>query len=253
MSNLTDLISAGGGVVLETIFIGVSQTWTPPVDGTARIHVIGGGASGMSDGNTNSGGAGGYARKDVTLSTGTNWTFVVGSGGEAAHNTGSTAGGQSTASDGSFTMAGNGAGTNRTGGTAYGGTVNYTGGQGSNGPRAGGGAVSLLSSGSGDASYGQSGGASATPNAGGFQILGLGQITGGRGGAVGGESGQIFAGGGMGYGGGSNGYEGGYSYGGNGGTGAGGGGTFNNQDATDWRQGGNGGDGIIIIQYLTVS
>lgn len=162
MSNFTDFISGGGGGTLYTIPITASTTWTPPYNGTAVIHCIGAGGSGGSDisnGYVTGGGAGGYSRKVVTLSTGTNWTMVVGAGGAptTSNSANGNAGGNTTATDGSSSLAANGGGpglTNSTaavaGGSASGGDVNNTGGAGGhNGTMCGGGAVGVL--GTGDA------------------------------------------------------------------------------------------------------
>ena len=162
MSNFTDFISSGGGT-LYTIPITASTTWTPPYDGTAVIHCIGAGGSGGSDasiGNVTGGGGGGYSRKSVTLSTGTNWTMVVGAGGASVNGeTNGNAGGNTTATDGSSSLAANGGGpglTNSTaavaGGSASGGDVNNTGGASGGGggghtKMAGGGAVGVLGTG----------------------------------------------------------------------------------------------------------
>ena len=160
MSNFTDFISRGGGTPY-TIPITKSTTWTPPYNGTAVIHCIGAGGSGGTDnntGNVSGGGAGGYCRKAVTLSTGTNWTMVVGAGGASVDNiSNGNAGGNTTATDGSSSLVANGGGaglTNSTaavaGGSASGGDVNNTGGAGGhNGSMWGGGAVGVL--GTGDA------------------------------------------------------------------------------------------------------
>ncbi len=160
MSNFTDFISGGGGGTLYTIPITASTTWTPPYNGTAVIHCIGAGGSGgsdVSDGNVTGGGAGGYSRKVVTLSTGTNWTMVVGAGGAptTSNEANGNAGGNTTATDGSSSLVANGGGpglTNSTaavaGGSASGGDVNNTGGAGGhNGTMCGGGAVGVLGTG----------------------------------------------------------------------------------------------------------
>ena len=163
MSNLTDLISAGGGGTLFTIPVTKSTTWTPPFDGTAVIHCIGAGASGGVAKVSNaypvaSGGAGGYSRKVVTLSTGTNWTMVVGAGGASHVDTSGTSGGASggntTATDGSSSLTANGGNASAAGGTASGGDVNNTGGAGATGNYIlSGGAVGVL--GTGNAGAGQ--------------------------------------------------------------------------------------------------
>lgn len=252
MSQLSQFLGGGGGgTILETIVLTTSQTWTPPFNGTARIHVIGAGASGASSGGFNdSGAAGGYCRKDVTLSTGTNWTVVVGAGGVGTQNQNIQAGGNSSATDGSSTLTANGAGTSKySPGTASGGDVNYTGGEGGRGSYSGGGAVSIHSNSSGNASN-YSGGATSDAGVDGFIPLGLGQLVGGRGGNLGLSSSQ----GGFLSGGGAqlsmNSYV--MASGGDGGIGAGGGCAINSNNAA-YRIGGRGGDGIVIIQYLTVS
>jgi mucin-19 len=252
VSNFTDFIG-GGAATLETIVLTTSQTWTPPANGTARIHVIGGGGSGGSNTQGYSGSAGGYCRKDVTLSTGTNWTIVVGSGGTpTGSNQGTQAGGNSSATDGSSTLTANGAtpsGFTSVPGTASGGDVNYTGGQGSNGNVfPGGGAVSVHSSGGGDAAFG--GGGTSDAGVDGFVPLGLGQLIGGSGGNQGhaAGNGRFLSGGGGALRNDSNTLV----VGGNGGIGAGGGHAWNGSSSSQ-RVGGRGGDGIVIVQYLTVS
>jgi len=161
MSNLTDLISAGGGGgTLFTIPVTKSTTWTPPVDGTAVIHCIGAGGSGATSQSiekAGGGAAGGYSRKVVTLSTGTNWTMVVGASGAPQNGQGNgNAGGNTTATDGSSSLAANGGGGGRNsnataaaGGTASGGDVNNAGGAGGAGslPIGTGGAVGILGTG----------------------------------------------------------------------------------------------------------
>ncbi len=253
MSNLTDLISAGGGAVLETIILTKSQTWTPPVNGTGVIHVIGGGASGNSNEGNNGGGAGGYSRKAVTFATGTNWTIVVGAGGAGGLNQNYAAGGNSTATDGSSSLTANGAAAGVTGGSASGGDVNFTGGSGgstsSGSVYGGGGAVGVFANGA--TGTNPAGGQTTDANGGAdsFVVLGLGQLIGGKGGAggVNAESGGFLSGGGTGYSSTTNAL----AVGGKGGIGAGGGGAYHNN--TDYRVAGDGGDGIVIIQYLTVS
>jgi len=148
MSTLSGLISAGGGGALLNIWIRSSQTWTPPFDGVGTIHVIGGGGPGHTshkqEYNINGGGpAGGYARKEVTFSTSTNWTMTIGAGGVPTKKTtndgagltyGVSAGGLSRAVATGYNILANGGAlpsansTGSGGGTASGGDVNYTGG-----------------------------------------------------------------------------------------------------------------------------
>lgn len=159
MSNFTDFISSGGGGTLYTIPITKSTTWTPPYNGTAVIHCIGAGGGGAGDegeGYCTAGAAGGYSRKSVTLSTGTNWTMVVGAGGAGANNSANgNAGGNTTATDSSSSLTANGGAAGLTsstsapsGGSASGGDINNTGGAGgSNGNMCTGGAVGVLGTG----------------------------------------------------------------------------------------------------------
>jgi len=150
----------GGGGTLFTIPVTKSTTWTPPFNGTAVIHCIGaggGGATSQASEKAGGGAAGGYSRKVVTLSTGTNWTMVVGASGAPQNGQGTgNAGGNTTATDGSSSLAGNGGGgginnsaTAAAGGTASGGDVNNAGGAGGAGslPMGTGGAVGILGTG----------------------------------------------------------------------------------------------------------
>tara|TARA_R110002096_G_scaffold431452_1_gene646679 strand:+ start:21 stop:857 length:837 start_codon:yes stop_codon:yes gene_type:complete len=147
---------------LINIPITKSQTWTPPLNGTAVIHVIGAGGGGEAqDGSSISaagGGGAGYANKLVTISTGTNWTFVVGArGARAADDADGATGGNSTATDGAIaTITANGGvggsyQNGGTGGTASNGDVNNTGGRGGFSTQSGGngtgGAVGVLGTG----------------------------------------------------------------------------------------------------------
>ncbi len=248
MSNFTDFISSGGGAVLETIILTTSQTWTPPLNGTGLIHVIGAGASGTGNSSDmDNGGAGAYCRKAVTFSTGTNWTIVVGAGGRPSRNSGHAGGGSSTANDGSSNIIAGGS-TNDFGGNGSGGDVNYSGGRGSGNQNhsSGGGAVGVFAN--GPTSFPLAGGQSTDANGGmdSFVPLGLGQLIGGKGGSAG-ESGGFLSGGG------SMSTTGNIcAIGGAGGIGAGGGAGYNNT-ISSLRCGGAGGDGIVIVQYLTVS
>tara|TARA_B110000858_G_scaffold181818_1_gene220611 strand:+ start:393 stop:1154 length:762 start_codon:yes stop_codon:yes gene_type:complete len=253
MSNFSDFIgSSGGGAALETVILTKSQTWTPPVNGTGIIHVIGAGASGSADANFKAGGAGGYSRKAVTFATGTNWTIVVGAGGlPTAVNVGVIAGGNSTAADGSTSMlAYGGSVSSGLGGSASGGDVNFTGGKGGGVVEGGGGgAVGVFANGSTALSY--SGGHTTDANGGAdsFLVLGLGQLIGGSGGGSGGGHGGFLSGGG------NNVYSqaGAHITGGKGGIGGGGGMAYNTSGGSGTRTGGAGGDGLVVIQYLTVS
>lgn len=256
MSDFSDFIGgSGGSATLETIILPKSQTWTPPLNGTGIIHVIGAGASGTGDASTNkSGGAGGYSRKAVTFATGTNWTIVIGAGGTStAGSQGTWPGGNSTAADGSSSLTANGGQgypNAPLGGTASGGDVNFTGGKGGANLVGGGGAVGVFANGS--TSISLRGGSTTDANGGldQFLPLGLGQLIGGRGGQDGTSDtkGGFLSGGGVTY---VN-NSGTLVHGGNGGIG-GGGGQARNAANANFSIGGSGGDGLVIIQYLTVT
>jgi hypothetical protein len=291
MSTLSGLISAGGGGSLFNIWIYDSQTWTPPFNGTGVIHVIGAGGGGHLAHRTNQqnydggGTGGGYVRKAVTFSTSTNWTLVIGAGGASVYKAYSDSagvlegnnGGNSTATDGSSSLTAGGgkkgSTSTQTGGSASGGDVNYTGGLAGDNASfqlgGGGGAVGTQASGGGP--HGAVGGpdrgqdsdamAPYDPNA--YGIM----TGGGRGGKamiqyyysasdqrMHGGNGGFLAGGGTAYI-----YNGESSsllavIGGDGGHGGGGGsavdGHSGQQKST---RSGKGGDGIIYIQYLTVT
>ena len=236
--------------VLETVILTISQTWTPPVNGTGIIHVIGAGASGSGSTDRKAGGAGGYSRKAVTFSTGTNWTIVVGAGGlPTTYDQAVIAGGNSTATDGSSSLTANGGSvTSGLGGSASGGDVNFTGGTG-NGivEGGGGGAVGVFANGS--TTISASGGHTTDANGGAdsFLVLGLGQLIGGAGGSDGGNGGFLSGGGNN-----THGVADVHITGGKGGIGGGGGMAWQ-QYGSGNRTGGEGGDGLVVIQYLTVT
>ena len=112
----------------------------------------------------------------------------------------------------------------------------------------GGGAVGVFANGSTIKSL--SGGQTTDANGGAnsFLVLGLGQLIGGSGGGSSGANGGFLSGGG------NNTHNQGdvYITGGKGGIGGGGGMAYN-QWSSGLRTGGAGGDGLIVIQYLTVS
>ena len=87
MSTLSSLISGGGGGALPQIALTQSQTWVPPQDGNICIHVIGAGGAGLSStGTLNSGGAGGYCKKNsLAVTTSGSYTVVVGVGLSLIH------------------------------------------------------------------------------------------------------------------------------------------------------------------------
>lgn len=274
MSNFTDFIGGGGSASFPTIFLSKSQTWVPPQDGNICIHVIGGGGGGKGKSTSaGSGAAGGYCKKNsLAVTTSGSFTVVVGAGG--AGGSGGYGGGDGgnstvagtglsatlTANGGEGAVTPNGTG-NSAGGTASNGDVNNTGGAG--GPAlfggfggAGGGAVGLTGT-------GQAGNNSTyTPRAGECDIIGdlwsstMGQIAGGiagrsirrtnstvpydavNGGPLSGGGGVLFnTGGQM------------LVQGGAGGIGGGGGAGVNTEDS-DASLGGNGGEGIVVIQYI---
>ena len=160
MSNFTDFIGGGGSPSFPTIFLSKSQTWVPPQDGNICIHVIGAGGAGSSSNTENDaggGGAGGYCRfNTLAVTTSSSFTVVIGAGGVPP--SGNAAGGNG----GNTTFVGTGLGStltanggtghpqnttvnSATGGTASGGDVNNTGGAGS--AKYGGGAVGITGTG----------------------------------------------------------------------------------------------------------
>ena len=119
-----------------------SGTWTKPSGITKVIVEVQGGGSSGSDGNATSarhtqGGAGGYAKKLIDVSSISSATITVGAGGAGTTTYPSNAGGDSIWSDGTNTLTGGGAGaagtsnyTGGVGGTASGGDLNINGGHG---------------------------------------------------------------------------------------------------------------------------
>lgn len=198
MSNFTDFISSGGGSAsFPTIFLHNSQTWVPPQDGNIMIHVIGAGGSGSAYTSISlieSGGAGGYCRKNsLAVTTAGSYTVTIGAGGASVIGaTGSGAAGGTTTVSGTglgstLTANGGAAGlmatnTYSAGGTATGGDVNNTGGRG--GHQKGGGGVGLAGTGIDGANagaYGSSFGGRCDI-LGDFYSSSLGQISGSSGG-----------------------------------------------------------------------
>ena len=272
MSNFTDFIGGGGGLPVN-IILGYSQTWVPPVDGNICIHVVGAGGAGLGTGQDDrikGGGAGGYCKKNsLAVTTSGSFTVVVGAGGDGHYaNTPGDDGGNTTVAGtglGSTLTANGGDGAvfnaHGAGGTASGGDVNNTGGSGG---FYGGGAVGITGTGnappSGNNRDYQFG--AACDVIGPESLMGYGYICGGRGGdsynvytpsTTSGTSptsppnGGFLAGGGMlGLKGSGNNGD---IHGGAGGIGGGGGAAWNNfsQNAV---VGGQGGNGIVIIQYL---
>ena len=178
----------GGNDTLPQITLTQSQTFVPPQDGNVCIHVVGaGGAGGARGGSQNSGGAGGYCKKNsLAVTTAGSFTVVVGVGG-ASHVSSNAvnAGGNSTVAGTGLSATltangGGGAGPNTgnvqgAGGTAANGDVNNTGGAG--GIAGGGGAVGIY--GTGAAGRNTKGGGVSDAQGGGLAMSGFGEIVGG--------------------------------------------------------------------------
>lgn len=147
MGTLTSFFGGGGGSPLpqpEWLFQKSSYTYTFPYDGTVIVHVVGAGGSGAAQSNwygCTGGGAGGYCRKQFSVTTSTTATVTTGTGGYGVGNFQTEAegisGGNTTFVLGSDTLTANGgtggkrypsANQRAAGGTASGGDVNYTGG-----------------------------------------------------------------------------------------------------------------------------
>ena len=265
MSNLTDLISAGGGSVsFPTIFLSKSQTWVPPQDGNICIHVIGAGGGGAGyNGAPRSGAAGGYSKKNtLAVTTSGSFVVVVGAHGDGRAGASGTNGGNSTVAgtglSATLTANGGAGGVYNTGtasgGTASGGDVNNTGGAGSY--QAGGGAVGLTGTGQQATNY------NSTYRAGSCDIIGdfwsstMGQLAGGKGPMAVYDNAtqwpsyppkaEPLAGGAKTY---TTSQASGQVSGGDGGIGGGGGQGRRGNSGTQAR-GGDGGEGIVVIQYI---
>ena len=148
MGTTSSFFGGGGGSPLpepEWVFQKSSYTYTFPYNGVVLVHVIGAGGSGgvqTSDYLTTGGGAGGYSRKQFTVTSSTTATITTGVGGKSV-GSGSS---QDNGIDGtnttfvlsSTTLTANGGGGGlrypgpnafAAGGTASGGDVNYQGGR----------------------------------------------------------------------------------------------------------------------------
>ena len=272
MSNFSDFIGGGGSASYPTIFLSKSQTWVPFQDGNICIHVIGGGGGGASgtDVSYGSGSAAGYCKKNsLAVTTSGSFTVVVGAGGTRGRNI--NAGGNGGASYVNGTglsgnlMAGGGGGgpagtSTPTPGSASGGDVNNTGGTG--GYYRGGGAVGLT--GTGETGYrdNENGWAGECDIVGDLWSSTMGQIAGGRRGvsittSSGGNysrpsptsncNGGPFSGGGrvkiV-----TNPNPSSLAQGGDGGIGAGGG--MGTNPSSAYCNGGSGGPGLVVIQYI---
>ena len=92
MSTYTTFFPSGGGGGSLPIFVfTTSGTWTVDRDGTVAVHVIGGGGGGgrwCQDqcGRASGGGAGGYALKEISVTSGQTYAASVGLGGARLHN-----------------------------------------------------------------------------------------------------------------------------------------------------------------------
>tara|TARA_R110001606_G_scaffold388130_1_gene553262 strand:+ start:16 stop:1125 length:1110 start_codon:yes stop_codon:yes gene_type:complete len=148
MGTTSSFFGGGGGDPLpqpEWLFQKSSYTYTFPYDGTVIVHVVGAGGSGAVQQSSflcTGGGAGGYSRKQFSVTTSTSATVTSGVGGKSVGNdltvSAGVAGTVSTFVLGSDTLTANGgAGGNQypgpnvsaAGGTASGGDVNYQGGR----------------------------------------------------------------------------------------------------------------------------
>ena len=145
LGNSGDTVTGAGGIASVQVFTTLgSQTWTRP-SGVIRVMVEvqgAGGAGCKAQSNTTKGmggGAGGYAKKLLDVSSIASSTIVVGAGGaaQATNDTAGAAGGDSSWADGTNTITGSG-GPGGTftpystigGGTATGGDINMQGGYG---------------------------------------------------------------------------------------------------------------------------
>ena len=259
------VLGAAAASAYPQLSITESATWVPPMDGNICIHLIGAGGGGCGYGTNiaRGGGAGGYCKKNsLAVTTAGSFTLVVGVGGDGGANaTGSNGGNTTMAGTGlSSTLTANGGGGGGvssvagTGGTASNGDVNNTGGPGGQTGYSGGGAVGVH--GTGDTGEGDAGN-----NDGHSDAMGEGIGSSGYGYVIGGQSAAsvwVASGtpwslnqagalaGGAGYWANTNAV---FIVGQNGGIGGGGGGAYN-QNFGSYCEGGRGGDGIIIIQYL---
>lgn len=173
MANLSSFFGGGGGAAsLPHFGFTSSTTWTVALDGQVAVHVIGaggGGGAGIVNSRAASpgGGAGGYSRKVIDVTSGQSYTITVGAGGTGglANNAAGTNGSASSFVGNSINMVGNGGSggplvstaathSGGAGGTASGGDVNVTGGAGggivsntNGGVSNGGGAVGIFGTG----------------------------------------------------------------------------------------------------------
>jgi len=274
------VLGSSGGGHLPQITITYTGNWSPPIDGNVCFHLVGagGGGSGHSGNQVGAGGAGGYCKKNsLAVVTTDVFAIAVGAAGLGNRDADGTAGGnttveQTTGSGLSAVLTANGGGYGTilaagAGGTAANGDVNNTGGAGqqhtyTSGNTGCGGSVGIYATGAHGSAFASAAtnyyGANPTRTdaaGGGLAMSGYGQIVGGtRGGwaswgnvtmAEGSRlDGDDLCGGGRAYTSAAT-----YIIGGNGGIG-GGGGCARYPTTTGYSWGGNGGDGIVLIQYL---
>lgn len=164
--------------VFEPVGIFSSTTWSAPVAGTYKFHLIGGGGNGSdwpSSGSTHygaGGGSGRYATADVDLSSGQQVTISIGTGGATGGTTSIAVGGSTVASaSGGRSGSSSSPGAGGAGGSGGGGAPNdanftasfggYHGSNGANGGAAGGGGQLGVAFGNGANPYIPPGGCSA--------------------------------------------------------------------------------------------
>jgi len=257
------ILGKGGSESFPTFFLHKSQTWVPPQDGKIMIHVIGAGGGGSGyTGTPRSGAAGGYCKKNtLAVTTSGSFVVVVGAHGNGTAGADGQAGGNSTvAGTGlSATLTANGgAGGGATSGTPAGGSasngdVNNTGGAGQS--YGGGGGVGLTGTGEQGSAY------NSTYRAGGCDVVGdfysstMGQLAGGKGplavfqnewSGYAPQRAEPLSGGAQNW---TGSTSGGQVSGGDGGLGGGGGQGRHGNGATSNR-GGDGGNGVVVIQYI---
>ena len=270
------ILGAAAGGAFPQLTITTSMTWVPPQDGTVCIHVVAAGGSGYggSGGVVAGGGAGAYGKvPSLAVTTSGSFTLVVGSGGIGGANNNSYSAGVG----GSSQISGTGLTGTKTAGGGYrgsnagqgstngaGGTVSGSGegwaGNSGGAALTSGGAVGIYGTGqAGTDAMHIGGGGMTDARAGGLGMSGFGIICGGSqvsysaslyqhqeqqttppvagdlcgGGAIDVSSANQYT----------------PVFGGRGGIGGGGGGGKNRGSVAD-SFGGNGGDGIILIQYL---
>ena len=247
------VITRSGGYIIHTFF--ASGTFTPTANLTAEYLVVAGGGGGGRLGG--GGGAGGYLTGTTSVTSGTNYTVTVGSGG-AGSNSRAVDGvsGTSSVFSAISTSGGGGGGSNNrvgsNGGSGGGGAEGAAGGTGVSGQGFAGGAgasVNWLGGGGGASQTGFSGVSSVKGGDGGAglssTITGT-SITRAGGGGGGAESGTPAGSGGAG-GGGAGGAGNNNGVAGTANTGGGGGGS--RDQAATGGNGANGGSGIVIVRY----